>query len=385
MFISPATSLTTSQLTGQKAGWSPTSRLLALTLVSLISSSLKGSFLEEMELYEFLDRVREHGRVSVPRIFRDRTCHFETLTDAEFKKYYRFSRHIFFEICEMVASDLEHLQTRGVNLTVASQVSLAIHLLGRNVMQRDEALIAGCSQPTVSRVVAAFVKAVNRRASNYIRWPSGRESVAIRQSFYRKYHIPGIVGVIDGTHCRILQPTRDEGDYVNRKGYHSLNVGIVVDYDMRVRWVCSKWLGSAHDSHVFKSSKLYEQLKSGELRGVLIGDLAYALERFLLKPLATTRNRKEERYNRAICSARSIVERAFALLKRQLYSPERAAEIVVACCDLRNIAIDANEPNDYDEYDGEDRQDGEVPSNPPRRAADRRAISFLEDLIEEYF
>ncbi|KAK6023858.1 hypothetical protein OSTOST_10344 [Ostertagia ostertagi] len=125
---------------------------------------------------------------------------------------------------------------------------------------------------------------------------------------------------------------------------------------------------SAHDSRAFKTSELYEQLKNKDLSGVLIGDSAYGAEVFLLKPLNTTKNVKEERYNRAVCSARARVERAFAVLKRQFhilhgecrYSPDRAAQIVVACCVLRNIAIGQNESSDYD---GAVRQDGEVPSD----------------------
>ncbi|KAK6021484.1 hypothetical protein OSTOST_12843, partial [Ostertagia ostertagi] len=213
-------------------------------------------------------------------------------------------------------------------------------------MQSDAARLAGCNQSTVSRVLKNFVRAINRRASEYISWPSERESIGINASFYSRYHLPGIVGIIDGTHCRIQRPTHNEEDFVCRKGYHSINVGVVVDYNMKVRWVCANWPGSAHDSHVFKTSALYQQLRAGKFKSII----------------------KEERYNRAVCSARVRVEQAFGVIKRQFhilhgecrYSPERAAEIVVACCVLRNIAIQHNEPVAYDEYTGEDRQDEDV-------------------------
>lgn len=37
---------------------------------------------------------------------------------------------------------------------------------------------------------------------------------------------PQVVGVVDGTHIRIQAPSANEDDYVNRKGFHSLNVQV---------------------------------------------------------------------------------------------------------------------------------------------------------------
>ncbi|KAK6020731.1 hypothetical protein OSTOST_13609 [Ostertagia ostertagi] len=237
---------------------------------------------------------------------------------------------------------------------------MSIHLLGRNVMQSDAARLAGCNQSTVSRVLKNFVRAINRRASEYISWPSERESIGINASFYSRYHLPGIVGVIDGTHCRIQRPTHNEEDFVCRKGYHSINVGVVVDYNMKV----SGYAPTGPDLHTIptysRHRTLYQQLRAGEVQ--------------------------EERYNRAVCSARVRVEQAFGVIKRQFhilhgecrYSPERAAEIVVACCVLRNIAIQHNEPVAYDEYTGEDRQDEEVPSRPSDEIPSESALTFVE-------
>ncbi|WKX95047.1 hypothetical protein Q1695_011922 [Nippostrongylus brasiliensis] len=87
----------------------------------------------------------------------------------------------------------------------------------------------------------------------------------------------------------------------------------------------------------------------------------------------------EERYNRALNSARAKIEQSFGVLKRQFhilhgecrYAPEKAAEITLACCILRNISIINRKPEDYDEYFGADGQaeddrqeDGAVPEEP---------------------
>jgi len=50
--------------------------------------------------------------------------------------------------------------------------------------------------------------------------------------FYEKFGIPGVIGIIDGTHIAIVSPKSDdpiypEHIYINRKGYHSINTQLV--------------------------------------------------------------------------------------------------------------------------------------------------------------
>ena len=40
--------------------------------------------------------------------------------------------------------------------------------------------------------------------------------------------MPGVFGCIDGTHIRISRPHEWEASYVNRKGYHSINVQVFI-------------------------------------------------------------------------------------------------------------------------------------------------------------
>jgi hypothetical protein len=39
--------------------------------------------------------------------------------------------------------------------------------------------------------------------------------------------MPGVIGAIDCTHVAIVRPTIHEEHFVNRKGYHSMNVQAV--------------------------------------------------------------------------------------------------------------------------------------------------------------
>jgi hypothetical protein len=42
---------------------------------------------------------------------------------------------------------------------------------------------------------------------------------------------PGVIGCVNGTHVRITAPNVDEPSFVNRKGYHSLNVQATSDHE----------------------------------------------------------------------------------------------------------------------------------------------------------
>lgn len=50
--------------------------------------------------------------------------------------------------------------------------------------------------------------------------------------FYEDFHFPGVVGCVDCTHIAIFPPNINDDQapeyiYINRKGYHSINVQIV--------------------------------------------------------------------------------------------------------------------------------------------------------------
>ncbi|CAJ0590851.1 unnamed protein product [Cylicocyclus nassatus] len=346
-----------------------------------------------LNLNEFLleDSASEEDEPERLRLYRDRACPFETLSDVEFRKDFRFTRPVFYELCEMLREDLAHTTVRGTSLTVAQQVAACVHLLGRNAMQADSARLAGCNQSTASRTLRVFLDAVVKLAPRYINWPSAAEQEEIARRIYRKYRLPNIVGMIDGTHVRIVAPRENAVDYINRKRYHSINVGAICDDKFLFRWVSASWPGSAHDSRVFKSSELYKDLRARRKRGCIIGDSAYTAESFLIKVLSQANTVKEQRYNRAICSARVKIEQAFGMLKRQWhilhsecrYDPDTAARITITCVVLRNLANQRHEPLFEDDDDLEVVESDMGEENQEVHTTSGRAL--IRRIIEEFF
>ncbi|WKY11552.1 hypothetical protein Q1695_003264 [Nippostrongylus brasiliensis] len=102
--------------------------------------------------------------------------------------------------------------------------------------------------------------------------------------FFSVSRIPRTVGAIDGTHVKIIAPRESEGSCVNRKGYHSINVGATADLDPNFPGSCN----ISRECSQFKGVSLEHALQrpyvsAGRKHGVL-GDSAHRLKNFLSKP-----------------------------------------------------------------------------------------------------
>ena len=72
-------------------------------------------------------------------------------------------------------------------------------------------------------------------------------------------------------------------------------------------------------SRIFKNSRYYNRLLSGELNGILLADNGYGIAPFCLTPFLNPENEEEEHYNLVHKRARTTVERAFGQLKRRFH------------------------------------------------------------------
>lgn len=190
---------------------------------------------------------------------------------------------------------------------------------------------------------------------NKVKWPvTEREKSTIMQGFYRNGGFPHVIGAIDGTHVRIIAPTDDEPSFVNRKGYHSINVQAVCDHLGKFTNISAQWPGSSHDSHIFRSSqtRTYMEQHGGFDRGIILGDAGYPCKPFLMTPYRCADTPQKQLFNNRHCKTRCMIERAFGVWKgrfRVLHSeirmkPTKVCKIIIACAVLHNIAIELKEP-----------------------------------------
>ncbi|RCN25922.1 transposase, IS4 family [Ancylostoma caninum] len=240
-------------------------------------------------------------RIAVPRVFRDRTDPLEILDDIHFRERFRLSRNGFYYVLSLIRDDLAPQTIRSASLTSAQKFAVFLETIGSDNLQRVSGVTLGCSQPTVSRIIAEVSDLFYRRRREFISWPTQEQQRVMKRSRSANYN------------CNNF--------FLVRKDYHSINMGAIADLDQRFIWISVKFPGRAHDSRVFRSSQLYRDLCTGRKKGVLLADSAYRSEKFLLKPILTeTRTEAEGRYTRALCKGRAIIEHAFGSLKRQFQS-----------------------------------------------------------------
>ena len=191
-------------------------------------------------------------------------------------------------------------------------------------------------------------------------WPSASDCSTAVNEFEARYGFPGVVGCIDGCHIPVKAPSGDRDSYICRKGFPSVNLMAVCDHRKKFIYTYSDSPGSAHDSNVLHASELGIKLTEDRLfvndEHHLLGDSAYPLLPSLIVPFRDNGHMSplEMRFNTIHSTARSVVERAFGLLKgkfRRLKGldvtrTDLAPMIIDASCALHNVCLMVDKCND---------------------------------------
>uniref|UniRef100_A0A183FNX1 DDE Tnp4 domain-containing protein n=1 Tax=Heligmosomoides polygyrus TaxID=6339 RepID=A0A183FNX1_HELPZ len=230
-------------------------------------------------------------RAATPRHFRPRLSPLDVLDDHAFRQRFQISRRGFQFVLGLIEEDLSPETMRSHSLSFWE------------------------------------------RREEFVTWPTDEERVAMSRRLFALCGIPNIVGAIDGTHVKIIAPTEWENCYVNRKGFRSINVGTIADLDLKFIWLNVAFPGKTHDSR--KLISCFNILAWKETWRFL-GDSAYRLEQFLLKPyLGDGRTEAQLRFIEELQKGRVCVECAFGALKRQFLAPHGAAVSLGSNIDVR--------------------------------------------------
>lgn len=182
-----------------------------------------------------------------------------------------------------------------------------------------------------------------------IKWPTPAEQQAIAAEYNEKKKFPGVIGMIDGTHIAIKKPKERGIDYYNRKDYYSMVLQAVAKDDLQFTDIYTGWPGKVHDARVFRNSPLFEcgQQICGDYH--ILADSAYPNLGWVLTPYRDNGHlsRAQRNFNFTHSSIRSVVERAFGLLKGRFTrlriinqgDTETIISTIVSACILHNICI----------------------------------------------
>ena len=178
------------------------------------------------------------------------------------------SRASFFSLCDTLRPFVQQQSTRMRSpVEVERQVALTLYYLADEGRMRKTANAFGLSRSTVSNVARKVCHAIcEHMGPLLIRLPKTEQEVKEKtKKFFEVWQFPQCLGAVDGTHIDIEQPSDNASDYINRKGWFSLNVQACCDYSCQFMDVVVKWPGSVHDARMFVNSRLNEKLRSGAI------------------------------------------------------------------------------------------------------------------------
>jgi nuclease HARBI1 len=186
---------------------------------------------------------------------RERLCPLKLYSEQKFYKLFRLHKVNAKKLLRILLPDLQMQTGRNDSLSHMMQLCLALRFYATGDVQLSVASTFRVSQSIACRTIWKVTCAINRRLSYLISFTG---LPTIKNEFFEMSLIPIVIGCIDYSHIRIPTPA----EYINCKGYHSVNVQAVCDRRCIFHNVVAEWSGSVHDSRIFRSSELYVKLFS---------------------------------------------------------------------------------------------------------------------------
>uniref|UniRef100_A0A8C3T2E5 DDE Tnp4 domain-containing protein n=1 Tax=Chelydra serpentina TaxID=8475 RepID=A0A8C3T2E5_CHESE len=276
--------------------------------------------------------------------------------ESQWLRNFRMRKGTFMELCDLLSPALKHQNTRmRAALTVQKRVALTLWKLATPDSYRSVANHFGVGKSTVG---VAVMQVSNTIVELLLSKVATLGNVQVIVDGFAAMGFPNCGGAINRTHIPILGPDHQASQYIYCKGYFSMVLQALVDHKGRFTNINVGWLGKVHDARVFRNSGLFRRLQEGiyfpdqkitvgdvEMPIVILGDPAYPLMPWLMKPYTGALDISKELFNYRLSKCRMVVECAFGRLKgrwRSLLTRSDLSEtnipiVIAACFVLHNL------------------------------------------------
>lgn len=299
-------------------------------------------------------------------IYRDRSYFHERVPgmgDNEFRKNFRVTRRVHRYLVQKLGPYIGRQENNyNITITVEERVLIALTVLASNAELQLIANMFGLGKSTVQEIFHDFTTAVcNILRPIHIRVPDEFEFQMIEELFEANHRFPMVVGAIDGTHVEFECPKALKEDYFCYKRYCSVLTLAICDADTRVWWLKTGIPGRSNDAGAWNDSEIKVDFDEGRILPdirrrianldvpyVILGDGAFGIKSYLLKPYAVHDDPRIVKYNEMHACARQTIERSFGIIKNRhrrimytvTFDLKNIPDIIETCFVLHNICLE---------------------------------------------
>ena len=214
----------------------------------------------------------------------------------------------------------------------------------------------GITRSSAYRVVVRMLKYFSLLLPEFFQTWNEEDKLLNAEKFKEVTGLENVIGAVDGCHIRISRPRIHGDDYINRKGYYSILLQGICDFNGQFRDVFVGAPGRIHDARLLRLSPIFVQREQifGEI-WKLLGDSAYNSHDFTFIKTPKRDNglltRLEQTQNTNLSRGRVIIENCFGRLKcrfrrvrevQNILLPNVVAVVLTACA-LHNFTTGEKE------------------------------------------
>ncbi|XP_067616207.1 putative nuclease HARBI1 [Eurosta solidaginis] len=280
-----------------------------------------------------------------------------------FNGNFRMSPQTFDILYEELLPHLRRKRNNRPNDFIPEKAKLAMVLeyLATSDLGRHIASCYRVSKQHFGTIISHVCQAICTALKSQISPFNQQTMSAVAKGYKEKWNFPNCVGAIDGKHVAIKAPPKSGSIFFNYKGFHSIVLLAACDACYKFTYVDVGAYGSEGDSNIFKNSEFGSKIIRDQLpfppdtningKNVphfIVADDAFPLSKRIMKPyFHRSLKRSEKIFNYRLSRARRCIENAFGILSTKwlclrkilFCTPQRAQEIVSACCFLHNFLL----------------------------------------------
>ena len=259
--------------------------------------------------------------------------------------------------------------------TISAEERLAVTLrfLATGNTYFDLAFQFRMHQSTISGIIPEVCQAIYQCLKcEYLRVPNTKEEwKEIADETEKRWQFPNCFGAADGKHIPILHPKNSGSDYYNYKGFFSIVLLAIVDFDYKFLFVDVGCQGRISDGGVYRNSAFYKAIENKSLNlpdplplpksenprwmfnqsdeaipYVFVADDAFLLGKHCMKPFPQSNLSDRKRiFNYRLSRMRRISENFFEIWGKTFrvftttmaLEPKKAVDITLATIALHNM------------------------------------------------